>query len=1221
MRYQEYKAKMMKIRKVMDFFYRFRFVFIGAAVAIAATITTLDVTKGNITSVSDFEVSYVYGDDDIKYEGSAFMGDVTFQFRKANTADDWSEEKPYLVGIYEARARSQGSHGYKYSEVSTFEIKPRPISFKLATTNINYGDNKPSLSYDKEELGKGDSLENYTVEYADLASESTTANIENITIVNEKGRDVTSCYTIDKQEENISFIKKPITITFRQDEAHYYDGNAVRSDVWDLTSGELLPGHHIETGGGISVGSNISDIKKHNNTHTYQIIGEDGRDYTCNYDVTMQDNYIEIIRANPLVIKSKTWTKTYDGEPFPDDYFDKDTSLELTSGQLLPGHRIIATSYANKDIVGATLDAGGNLEAVSNDFTYDIVDSNDNPINTDVYENITPIPGTLTITQREITISSRDASFDFNNKNHSETTFVDGLDYRSEELADGDYIYINEEACAKAKDPTDPTTPVSNKLDYVIRHGGPTGPDVTANYTVKELWGELNVTVKPLQFIFTPTVATYDGEYHPLYTAPGYYADGEERENAAILDESYQTLPDGWTYDVRIPNTVAYRMKEVKTNGYNIDLPEPSVTIRDEFGEDVSYAYQGDGLLSFVYNGVPNMMKKRLDITVKDFSKVYDTTSVAADIVINPNDPSTCVEYDGLISGDSPIVVFAGSAASEAIEASDTPYTLSLTYGVNSSTGSNVTGCYDIHFTNDKETIDATIERRNLVVRPGNSYKTYDGNNVFTPDSFIYDNSYGEVVSIKPNITTPYVTTSSDVGDYSYSLNPNDIMISINDVDVTKNYNIFTENSATFSIFARTLHVRSTVTSSDHHVYYDEKPHGVFSNPDGTLAKEVSTGGQGLVAGHQIRFNNPQTVTDPDTSLVLYGNTNSTFDTVIVDTNDGNRDVTSNYYITYDDFEINIVQNTIDIQPRYLARNYDGSIFEMSGLESIPYWDESDADEAYVEYDDPRMQTLFYVSFDSFGDGTALKPGHRLMLTKYTRASAEAAIATGTYQFKYKYKIVDSDNNDVTSQYKINAPQTWYYLQVSQAEIAVYCNSGGKQYDGQVLTPPSFTDFTDVSTDIDDIVYIFNNNSAYGSRFFNNFRVMAKFENNNAYTLSELFYAGSYSFNVIVKLTDIYGNEISNSSINLIVNKNYYDYTISKSVLQLQIKQTRSGGRELRDYSGTLAAGDELCFGTLANHEAIDRKKAIVYSHLLSEYIIIRNGTTDVTSCYTVNLS
>ena len=49
MRYQAYKNKMMKIRKVIDFFYRFRFVFIGAAVAIAATVTTLDVSKGSIT--------------------------------------------------------------------------------------------------------------------------------------------------------------------------------------------------------------------------------------------------------------------------------------------------------------------------------------------------------------------------------------------------------------------------------------------------------------------------------------------------------------------------------------------------------------------------------------------------------------------------------------------------------------------------------------------------------------------------------------------------------------------------------------------------------------------------------------------------------------------------------------------------------------------------------------------------------------------------------------------------------------------------------------------------------------------------------------------------------------------------------------------------------------------------------------------------------------------
>ena len=72
MRYQAYKNKMLKIRKVMNFFYAFRFVFIGAAVATAATITTLDLTKGNITESSDFEESYIYGQE-ITYSGSAFM--------------------------------------------------------------------------------------------------------------------------------------------------------------------------------------------------------------------------------------------------------------------------------------------------------------------------------------------------------------------------------------------------------------------------------------------------------------------------------------------------------------------------------------------------------------------------------------------------------------------------------------------------------------------------------------------------------------------------------------------------------------------------------------------------------------------------------------------------------------------------------------------------------------------------------------------------------------------------------------------------------------------------------------------------------------------------------------------------------------------------------------------------------------------------------------------
>ena len=73
MRYQQYKNRMMKIRKVLDFFYHLRFVFLGLATVIVAGAITLDVSKGAITETSKFEISYRYGDD-ISYSGSSFMG-------------------------------------------------------------------------------------------------------------------------------------------------------------------------------------------------------------------------------------------------------------------------------------------------------------------------------------------------------------------------------------------------------------------------------------------------------------------------------------------------------------------------------------------------------------------------------------------------------------------------------------------------------------------------------------------------------------------------------------------------------------------------------------------------------------------------------------------------------------------------------------------------------------------------------------------------------------------------------------------------------------------------------------------------------------------------------------------------------------------------------------------------------------------------------------------
>ena len=125
MRYSSYKARMQKVRKVLDFFHRFRFVFLGIAVVIAASITTLDLTKGNITKVSEFKMNYQYGEK-IEFSGSAFMGEVTFEFRKKGT-EQWQDETPTKVGGHQHY--SGCSDGNNHDDLYSLSAIGRILSF------------------------------------------------------------------------------------------------------------------------------------------------------------------------------------------------------------------------------------------------------------------------------------------------------------------------------------------------------------------------------------------------------------------------------------------------------------------------------------------------------------------------------------------------------------------------------------------------------------------------------------------------------------------------------------------------------------------------------------------------------------------------------------------------------------------------------------------------------------------------------------------------------------------------------------------------------------------------------------------------------------------------------------------------------------------------------------------------------------------------------------
>ena len=1227
---------MLKIRKVLDFFYRFRFVFIGVAAATAVGITTLDVTKGNITESSTFEASYTYsGNKDLfSPTGNAFMSNVTYEYRRKGETE-WTEEMPHEAGEYEVRGRSNGSHGYKYTKTSTFEIKPYETTINLLNTSVDFADDKPTLSC---QLLDGDKLESYKVNYDSLEARTTFARIDlnSIKIVNSDGEDVTSSYSFTTEDKEITFNKQPLTIKFKQENSFTYSGQSFSSNDYEITSGKLWPEDaYIKVDNGISV----STIGTHDNTHSVGILGKDKNghtvNYTDNYNLTINDNKIKINPAPAVTISSKSLSKTYNGEKFSD--FDNPESLVTVTPGLLSGHYFKLISFTNKDVYKAG--------TYQNTFTFDIVDKDDNPVDRTLYQSVSAQYGSITISKQPITITSKPTSAVFDNRYHSIPEFETPING----LATGDDVYINAEGCTKQLAPTSGSG-VENHLEYVIKRGGPDGEDVTNCYDITPVYGRIVINQMQLKFDFATFPVTYDGQEHPYYVAAGnydVYDTDAKRENAAVLADGY-SLPSGWTYNVHLRNDGTFVRKNVNSNGYqakNIDVvveiwdnSEPALNVSSYFniGTDITFHFP-----------IATITPKNLEITVEDYNKTYDSETLNDSVVIDPNDPNTKVTYNGLVSGDLPDVKFSGSAANNK-NASDTPYSLSLTYGVKSSSGTNLTDNYDIQFTNNKQVINASIAKKDINIIPGNLSKYYNGSSAFTPAvptcEALSEPLIGETVSLKTNLTGTYNTTSPDVGTYSYDLNVNDIVIKIGSQDVTSNYNIYFKNSGSVEVLTREATILSTSqTQSGQYIFYDNDDHGAFTKGDGytttngNQSSEISIQGPnsanttGLVSGHRLVITNPQKFSAPGRYYISQPD-----DLGIVVYDSSNNNVTSNYSFTHSSFDINIVKPKIYVHPIQASKVFDGFAFECSGLENVPF---GTSENAFKNYDSTEMKKLYTCEFladlndgngyINFEDQITKQRKHTLMLTKYTEACANAATYYDPaldpdnygyclYPSNYAFKVVDNSGNDVSYLYDIDAPQGENVLSVQRAELSISCNGGRKYYNGQISTPPA--DKYPLTENNTDSAYIVSGEKNVGPKFSQRYQLRAAFDN-VGYVAENMYFAGTYHFGVTITINDlntgVYYNYDAIPSILITIKKNYYEFEVLKATITITQTRVLPDGRTVRGCTGDLASTDKVYFYDGGEVEELV-SGIYAYTCPVNQVKVLRNGV-DVTSCYNIN--
>ena len=1267
MRYQQYKNKMLRIRKVIDFFYRFRFVFAGIIVAIVAGSITLDVSKGSITETTEFQMSYVYGEQ-ITYSGSAFMGTVTYEFRKKGEDDSaWSEETPTKPGQYEARAKSRGNHGYKYSKESSFEIKPYETTFSIKDDSINYGNDQPELNYT---LLPGDRFDkdSYKVNYADLTKVTTTASIDKDTlkIFNSNDEEVTDCYAITTEEKEITFIPEKLVFTFDDEEPFTYTGdeeNKFTADVYHLTKGEIKYDQH-EVLLDRKYGFNPDTFK---NEHTFAIRDDEGNDYTDNYIIDCEENTIVVNKAAPLVITSSPLVKTYNNERFAANQF----TIASIEGLLDNVHEILPEDivFANTEL--KTCDEAKAVK-YKNSFTFKVRDryTHEEIDPYDYYEDVIINEGEFRIEPIPVTIKSPNISTIFNNKDiKGYNVEEDEIQYVGD-LLSGDFPKVESYPVVKepGKYENHYTCGIYRKqiIDEIEQDVA-----VSSNYDIHYDYGEINVNITPITIKFTGRTVDYNGEDQYVYT---------NSNSGAIVSGS---VPSGWTYSAKVFENLdtlkPFMMKTVpgeneekyKANESNVLFEiwdDEGKPMNDYYDVDYDPNHSNDENCNVLFEFEESTVERiNLNITVSDFGEfTYNNKTLVDNLNLDDH-----VVAEGLMETDKVDVSF-GEKEQEAIKNAnlDDPedfYNIGLNIKIiNKESKLSTAGNYNTTYNREPTNASVRINKKHVTVYTPNTEKYYDGtkdldlNDIQFTDIRDEENNPITDLTVGFNKNKKYEAPSANAGTYVYtSFDKDDLTISykgqvVHNGDTLDNYVIDLVETGEVQIKKRPMSIYQDPNTIDH-IFYDGAGHGVFTNSE-EIKYTLEAKDQGLLSSqhHALVFNNPQSkdiANDPgigsgsyygegEPDLIEY------FGVDIIDTDHDNNSVKNNYQLTFtnDYVRINLLKKHIAIQSGYLKKVFDGAVCDLyAGMPANTWIDLSTMDTSQFGH-----SVTFYDENKGNYVNTSLDANHRIQVkVNIDPDDLDNSRNVGTHTNYYEWRVVKKVGNE-----DIVLPNDYYIVgaeygdyKVSKLNINVYRDERIKEYDAQDITYPdritsigydaqqigtqeeaytrekgvylSFNNVLDTETaDPNDLVP-FNK-----SVFYDNFTVRAML-NKPASILGGYYHVGVYTFDVdfavCYRTSGVEYNETDNVELNI---KNLsLKYTVTQVYIKF-VQTVISGDLEMRILKGTLADGDVLYFGTERYTAALGKKpRKWAASFELSNVHIYRNGNLDdeVTDCYQID--
>lgn len=378
-------------------------------------------------------------------------------------------------------------------------------------------------------------------------------NLFTLTVFDQNGADVSEDYEIVCQPGVLSVSARPITIQAGS-EAKEYDGTPLRESSFEILSGELVENDLISA----DVLGEITDAGTVENVIKTTIRNAEGTDVTANYTITEISGTLTIT-PRKLILRSASDSKIYDMLPLTkEDY-------TLVQGELVQGQTIIPDYLSELTNVGV----------IENKFNVEILTETNTKV-TQNYE-IEYEYGSLEVFTKELTVETGSFSkvYDGNTLTFDEWDVTEGAVYSQHTL----YVTCTGEAGNSPGKTLGCVETVKNTATYYVEDEN--GDDVTSNYSVKFVEGELSITKRPITIETEGCEKTYDGKPFSAQDYQYYRLTDKETGNSV--------LPVGDYVDVQ------YKLKDQIDSFINADpdgkLNEVTYTVFNAQDQDITDCY------------------------------------------------------------------------------------------------------------------------------------------------------------------------------------------------------------------------------------------------------------------------------------------------------------------------------------------------------------------------------------------------------------------------------------------------------------------------------------------------------------------------------------------------------------------------------------------------------------------------------------------------------